>query len=345
MEVLIDCYFDRLFSEMERSCLASRYKRRELVNYFTDVINSCAEAESLDKQDVCERIVLSALRYHNITMMENGSVCLLGKFHNVLYVAAKLCYDWELTNNEIVSRLLNDIFYCEKTFERLFVGAIFGTRVTHFLSGWKCDFDDREENIRALVYFLDHAISGQLEYRCESSPIKRRFIDVPMESYGQVLPLRVAIQHGAPDILLVMLRYGASIESDELAPSPIEIILTKLCEFEEQPESQEKVIYPEHLVTCLKLLLRTVTTVCVRTPDHIADRSGIFSVPLYEQYSSLTNQNLIPPERSGFCPAELRHLCRCQIRETLRTNWALPHGIKRLQIPESLRNYLDLQQD
>lgn len=278
-------------------------------------------------------------------MMENGSICLLGKFHNVLYVAAKLCYDWELANNEIVSRLLNDIFYCEKTFERLFVGAIFGTRVTHFLSGWKCDFDDREENIRALVYFLDHAISGQLEYRCESSPIKRRFIDVPMESYGQVLPLRVAIQHGAPDILLIMLRYGASTESDELAPSPIEIILTKLGEFEEQAERQEKVIYPEHLVTCLKLLLRTVTTACVRTPDHIADRSGIFSVPLYEQYPNLNRQNLIPPERNGLCPAELRHLCRCRIRETLRTNWALPHGIKRLQIPESLRNYLDLLQD
>ncbi|EFN87128.1 uncharacterized protein LOC105180848 [Harpegnathos saltator] len=345
MEVLIDCYFDRLFSEMERSCLASRYKRRELVNYFTDVINSCAEAENLDKQDVCERIVLSALRYHNITMMENGSVCLLGKFHNVLYVAAKLCYDWELANNEIVSRLLNDIFYCEKTFERLIVGAIFGTRVTHFLSGWKCDFDDREENIRALVYFLDHAIGGRLEYRCESSPIKRRFIDVPMESYGQVLPLRVVIQHGAPDILLIMLRYGASIESDQLAPSPIEMILTKLCDFDEQSDEQDKVVYPEHLLTCLKLLLRTTTVTYVRIPRHIAEHSGIYSVSLYEQYPKLVSQNLIPPERSGLCPAELRHLCRCRIRESLRANWALPHGIKRLQIPESLRNYLDLLQD
>jgi len=47
MEVLIDCYFDRLFSEMERSCLASRYKRRELVSYFTDVINSCAEGNKI----------------------------------------------------------------------------------------------------------------------------------------------------------------------------------------------------------------------------------------------------------------------------------------------------------
>lgn len=302
-------------------------------------------AENLDKQDVCERIVHSALRYHNITMMENGSVCLLGKFHNVLYVAAKLCYDWRLGNNELVSRLLNDIFYCEKTFERLLVGAIFGTRVTHFLSGWKCDFDDREENIRALVYFLDHAISGRLEYRCESSPIKRRFIDVPMESYGQVLPLRVAIQHGAPDILLIMLRYGASVESDQLAPPPIEIILTRLSEFEGQPAGQKGIVYPEHLVTCLKLLLRTVTTICVRTPDHIADRSGIFSVSLYEQYPNLASQNLIPLERSGLCPAELRQLCRCRIREMLRANWALPHGIRRLQIPESLRNYLDLLQD
>lgn len=46
MEVLIDCYFDKLFAEMERSCLASRYKRREMVGYFSDVINSCAEGNN-----------------------------------------------------------------------------------------------------------------------------------------------------------------------------------------------------------------------------------------------------------------------------------------------------------
>ncbi|XP_012140809.1 SOCS domain-containing protein stops isoform X1 [Megachile rotundata] len=344
MEVLIDCYFDKLFAEMERSCLASRYKRREMVGYFSDVINSCSEAENLDKQDVCERIVMSALRYHNIAMMENGYVCMLGKFHNVLYVAAKLCFDWELKNNEIVSRLLNDIFYCEKTFERIFVGAIFGTRVTHFLSGWKSDFEDREENIRALVYFLNHAALGRLEYRCESSPVKRRFIDVPMESYGQALPLRVAIQHGAPDILLIMLRYGASVESDKLAPSPLEMLLTKLNEYEARP-GQDETAYPEQLLLCLRLVLRTVTTAFVKTPSHIADQSGVTSISLYEQYPALVEQKLVPPERSGLSPPELRHLCRCRIRETLFDNWALPHGIHRLQLPESLRNYLDLLYD
>ncbi|XP_043584895.1 uncharacterized protein LOC122568793 [Bombus pyrosoma] len=344
MEVLIDCYFDKLFAEMERSCLASRYKRREMVGYFSDVINSCSAAENLDKQDVCERIVMSALRYHNIAMMENGYVCLLGKFHNVLYVAAKLCFDWNLNNNEIVSRLLNDIFYCEKTFERILVGAIFGTRVTHFLSGWKSDFEDREENLRALMYFLHHATVGRLEYRCASSLDKRRFIDVPMESYGQALPLRVAIQHGSPDILLIMLRYGASVESDKLAPSPLEMLLNKLSEYDAQP-GQDQIVFPEQLLLCLKLVLRTVTTAFVKTPGHIAEQSGIFSVSIYEQYPTLVEQKLVPPERSGMSPPELRHLCRCRIRETLFENWALPHGIQKLQIPESLRNYLDLLGD
>ncbi|XP_054015429.1 uncharacterized protein LOC128896232 isoform X1 [Hylaeus anthracinus] len=344
MEVLIDGYFDKLFAEMERSCLASRYKRRELVGYFSDVINSCAEAENLDKQDVCERIVMSALRYHNIAMMENGYVCLLGKFHNVLYVAAKLCYDWNLENNEIVSRLLNDIFYCEKTFERILVGAIFGTRVTHFLSGWKSDFEDREENINALIYFLHHATIGRLEYRCQLLPMKRRLIDIPMESYGQALPLRVAIQNGSPDILLVMLRYGASVEPDNLAPSPLEMLLTRLSEYDPQP-GQQQAVYPEPLLQCLRIVLRTVTTAFVKTPSYIADKSGVYSVSLYEQYPTLVEQKLVPPERSGLNPPELRHLCRCRIRETLFENWALPHGIQSLQIPASLRDYLDLLTD
>lgn len=344
MEVLIDCYFDKLFSELERSCLASRYKRRELVEYFSDVINSCAEAENLEKEDVCERIVLSALRYHNITMMENGYVCLLGKFHNVLYIAVKLCFDWNLCNTEIVSRLLNDIFYCEKTFERIFVGAIFGIRVTHFLSGWKSDFEDREENLRALAYFLDHATIARLEYRCESSQTKRRFIDVPMESYGQAQPLRVAVQNSAPDILLVMLRYGASIDCDQVAPSPLEILLTKFTEYDVQ-DGQTEIAYPEHLLSCLRLLLRTVTTAYIRTPSHIADQCGVFSISLQEQFPSLVEQNLVPPERSGIVPAELRHQCRCRIREILYHNWALPHGIQTLQIPQTLRNYLNLLTD
>ena len=292
-------------------------------------------AEDLDKLDVCDRIVQAALRYHNIAMMENGSVCMLGKFHNVLYVAGKLCFDWKLSKNETVSRLLNDMFYCEGTFERILVGAIFGIRVTHFLSGWKSDFEDRDENINALQYFLDHAASGKLEYRCVSSISKRRFIDVPMESYGQVLPLRVAVQYGSPDILLIMLRYGASTEGDKLAPAPIEILLSKLDEYQESD-------YPQNLLICLRLLLRTITTIVVKTPSHVAAQCGVINISMHEQYPKLVERNLVPPERSGLTPPELKHIARCRIRELLHDNWQLPRGIRTLQIPDSLMDYLDL---
>lgn len=278
-------------------------------------------------------------------MMENGSVCMLGKFHNVLYVVGKLCFDWKLPNSEIVSRLLNDIFYCEGTFERILVGAIFGIRVTHFLSGWKSDYEDREENISALIYFLDHATIEKLEYRCTSSIFKRRFIDVPMESYGQVLPLRVAVQSGYPDILLIMLRYGASTEGDAIAPAPIEILLSKLDDYQVTEENQMKPTYPDNLIVCLKILLRTIPMITVRTPNHVADQSGVKRLNMYEQYPNLIESNLVPPERSGLVPPELKHLSRCRIRDILHETWQLPHGIRKLHIPQSLMDYLDLLTD
>lgn len=38
---------------------------------------------------------------------------------------------------------LEEIFSCEGTFERLFLGAIFGTNAPHFIAGWKADFKDQ----------------------------------------------------------------------------------------------------------------------------------------------------------------------------------------------------------
>lgn len=299
--------------------------------------------EDMEGSEVCERAVLAALRYHNVTLEENGSICLLGKFHNVLYIAIKLCFDWKVSNNAVVSRLLNDIFYCEKSFERIFVGAIFGTRVTHFLSGWKSDFDDRDENIRALAYFMDHANIGHLQYPTPASITKCRFFDVPMESYGHALPIRVAVQLGTPDILLLLLRYGASGNTDDFSPSPVEILLNKFTEFEVADDPDIR--YPPQLVACLKVILRTLPSVNVSTPSHVADRSGVLTLPLYNQYPRLIERNLVPPERSGLAPPELKHLCRCRIREFLFDNWALPHGIKELRIPQCLRDYLDLMTD
>lgn len=275
-------------------------------------------------------------------MSENGAVCMLGKFHNVLYVAAKLCFDWDFDDNIVISRILNDIFYCEKTFERLFIGAIFGTRVTHFLSGWKSDFEDREECVRALIYFMNHAVTGQLMYHSSVTSEKRRFFDIEMESYGRMMPLRVAVQHGTPDMLLILLRYGATCDSDNYTTTPIEGILQKLKDCESKYEKREP---NPNLLVCLKLLLRTVPTVYVKTPAHVAEQLGVFKVPLYEQFPQFVETNIVPPERSGVYPAELKHLCRCRIRQILHDNWALPHGVRLLDVPKTLQDYLDLLHD
>lgn len=231
----------------------------------------------------------------------------------------------------------------KKSFYTIKNKSYIGIRVTHFLSGWKSDFEDRDENIRALIYFLDHANRGKLLYHEPQHP-RRRFLDVPMESYGQVLPLRVAIQNGAPDILLIMLRYGAIAVADKSSPTPIENLLTRLNESE--PEDPALPCnYPQDLLTCLRFLLRAIPTVTVKTPEHIANQSGVLQLPLHEQYPNLVERSIVPPERSGVNPPELQHLCRCRIRELLFENWALPGGIQTLDVPPVLRNYLDLLYD
>lgn len=45
MEVLIDCYFDKFFEQMDRSSLASRHRRRQLVKFFSDLVNNVAEGK------------------------------------------------------------------------------------------------------------------------------------------------------------------------------------------------------------------------------------------------------------------------------------------------------------
>lgn len=88
---------------------------------------------------------------------------MMGKYHNILYVAIKVCHGWQLQDTATVVALLEHVYLCEKTFERIWIGAIFGTRAPYFIAGWKSDFDDQEDNFRAVVYYLHHATNGGME--------------------------------------------------------------------------------------------------------------------------------------------------------------------------------------
>jgi ankyrin repeat/SOCS box protein 17 len=335
---------------MERSFLMVRYRRRQLVDYLNIVITGCARGEGCDEITAAHHAVMAAIRYHAASRNSNGKVCLMGKYHNVLYIAAKLCYDWKLSDASIITQLLNAMYQCEHTFERLLVGAIFGTRVTYLMSGWKSDFENSEENLMAVEYFLKHATKAKLEYHDLICHKKTRFIDIPMESYGRVQPVQVAAQFAKPEVLLLLLRYGASIVTDcENDEVPVKTSLTRINGFCNLnfPFNQT-----EGPIICLKILLRAVPTMATLPCEHfdgnvcvIIGSKNEFGVTRLYFHPKLLQEGLIPPSRSELTPPELKHLSRCAIRRVLRENWQLPEGIRSLKIPPSLQNYLDLLED
>lgn len=226
-------------------------------------------------------------------------------------------------------------------FSYYIIGAIFGTSAPYFLAGWKSDFVDREENVHALVFFLDHATNANLEF--SEGGKSYRFIDVPLESCGKASPVRVVIQMGVAEILMILLRFGARIASDHVSTDPIESILDRLKEYNRK--------YPYELVSCLKLALRAVPTLRLTIDkaafkhlelpdDYNYDRKIVL-----EKYGEILEDHLIPSSRCGLKPVELKHLCRCLIRQLLWANFELPFGIQKLPIPMTLKKYLDLFDD
>lgn len=103
-------------------------------------------------------------------------------------------------------------------------------------------------------------------------------------------------------------------------------------------------VYPFNLVSCLQLLLRTVPQLFTDNRENIGDYN-LYHKKLLERYSDLIEDGIIPLNRCGVVPPELKHLCRCTIRSKLWENYQLPNGIRLLPVPESLHRYLDILED
>lgn len=333
MEVILDCFFENFF-QLERNTLHARYKRRNLVEYFNTLIEGCCRGENSEPQRIVRLAIISILRYHENSKKANGSICRMGNYHNILYVAVKLCYDWQLNDTPTVAALLDHIYSCENTFERIWVGALFGTRAPYFIAGWKSDFDNQEENLRAVVYFLEHARNAHLEFAYENSENKRRFVDIPIESCGKATPLKILVQLGVPDKLHILLRFGAL---DDTPNGVLESLLDNLNNFKRK--------YPYNLVDCLQFLMRALPGIYI---EKNLDYSGDLNLQrdiIIEKFPYLIEDGIVPIQRCGIQPPELKHLCRCCIRQNLWKNYMLPNGIRMLPIPDFLHRYLDLLQD
>ncbi|KAL3267525.1 hypothetical protein HHI36_011648 [Cryptolaemus montrouzieri] len=337
IKVFLQCYLDNEFSLLPRDSLNDRRKRHEIFEYVNTIIEGCNQGRSSEK--TAKEAVTCILRYHDIMRESNSSVCLMGKFHNVLYIALKLAFDWQIKDSGTIGTLIEQIFQCEKTFERLFLGAILGIRAPYFVAGWKSDFKDPEENIRAVVFFLDHACTAGLDFRIDKGALMR-MIDVPLESCGFTTPLMMSVQLGLADKVHIFLRFGALLragEKDRENVSVVQNILLKLSEFDHK--------YPFNLIAIFQLILRVIPSLTQHLNGMLSYLGDVQQKTLLMKYNTLIEDGIIPITRSGIIPPELKHLCRCEIRKNLWYNHQLPLGIQELQIPEEMKRYIDIMYD
>ncbi|KAM7362264.1 SOCS domain-containing protein stops [Cochliomyia hominivorax] len=338
MEFIFECFYEDTLDKLCRNGLQDRSSRRDVLDHLNAIIGGCSDGQNMHTEEVARIAVLAAVRYHRDKKDNNGDVCLMGKFHNILYIALRTCWDWGVRDSAVVVVLLEEIYSCEKTFERIFLGALFGPNAPHFIAGWRSDFRDQDENTRAMVYFLHHATSLDMSLpvwipRYEQERLVK-FIDIPIESCGCSSPLRVALQASAPDLLLILLRYGAAPNPPDGGSSVVLALLDKLI------ENGRNYVYQN--ISCLQILLRNISHIEMPFKPIVLynTRRDMF----VERYGNLIRDNIIPFEQV-FGVMSLRHLCRCRIRDLLRSNGQLPDGIDTLRLPRRLQRYIDLMEE
>jgi SOCS box len=54
---------------------------------------------------------------------------------------------------------------------------------------------------------------------------------------------------------------------------------------------------------------------------------------------------ILLPKTRWVDPPELKHISRCAVRRQLGRGWGLPNGIEELNVPLTLKSYLDLMED
>ncbi|XP_016973799.1 uncharacterized protein LOC108040727 isoform X2 [Drosophila rhopaloa] len=305
MDYIFECFFDDTFEQITRNGLQDRQSRRDVLDHLSSIIKGCSEGQNSQTEEVAAIAVTAAMRFHRLAKEQNGKVCLMGKYHNILYIGLRTCWDWGVRDSEVVVQLLKAIYECEKTYERIFLGALFGPHAPHFIAGWRSDFQDQHENVRAMVYFLKHATREQLT------------LPVWIPRFEQERQLR----------------YGAAPQPPDGGASVIIALLDKLIEDGRN--------YSFELVMCLKILLRNVVMIEMPfKPLLYASRREMF----FDRYGRLLMDRVIGKEQVYGVPS-LRHLCRCCIRDVLREHNQLPNGIDTLRLPKRLQRYIDLTEE
>ncbi|KAL7633026.1 UNVERIFIED_CONTAM: hypothetical protein RMT77_016602 [Armadillidium vulgare] len=351
-------------------CLFSKRGRRDLITALISLISVLPGG--------AEEIVKSILDFHEDSLNKNSGVCRLGKYHDVLHVAAYLVVRYQVKNLQLVSLLLINIFQCEKGFDRIIGPAVLGSKVSHILSSWKPDSESSEEALGIVKYLNYYSNLGKLNFTVGRKHIKKRFLDAPLSSLQETPPLTVAVLANDVKSVETLLQEGVELDLYGLS-CPYKAVTQKLSNyarvsFNLQPLCHCSVIENSdyenvyEVKTIHKNLTKEEWLDLLCATSFNLDPSCIMCRCKFEHeiqwpkdnvrilnliLSCMTRKTFLSPEYNhpkllidkliDFNPFSLKHLTRTVIRGRLYENWQLPLGISCLGLPSLLVKYLSLE--
>ena len=250
-----------------------------------------------------------------------------------------ICWRENFENKKLLHSLILEYWRIGGTLHILFDQV-------HLWVDLKWDAVKKTELLDKWEYILRHTTDLKLpkpycHSRFKECCHKIPFIDAA--SKGESAPLGISLRYHYPDAVLLLLRYGACVETVlveirnlfQFYSKVQSIIVSKpstgIVEFEDYRDLTD-------IELCFAYLCRAMTSF-----THSLDYRHFDSSHTKENYKKVLKR-LIPTERLTD-PCQLSQLCRISIRESLRKSSRLPLGIKTLPLPRLLLDYIDLAHD
>ncbi|KAL3860655.1 hypothetical protein ACJMK2_010749 [Sinanodonta woodiana] len=335
-----------------------RKKTPELISYFHQIV-SLHTAERIRKDLI-------------------GRTC-PHRLHMYLYKLLRFCFEKRIQESQLlpISNLLKEIYKCEGNFQSIFSIILTGHMTLDAL-GMHADVNIlypgcaesslSQRNLEACEYYLHHISLMQLDDFGEDNR-PHMLLNQPVDNEGKYAPLLAATVKRDPNIVLLLLRYGATFPRGvDTKLDPLEQLvndMNSLYLFRNTGfgEHIKRVLTSEDskVKQCLCYFKRAVRNIHFTTSTHL---NTIFCNEDEEEKEIRYSQNRnisgvetkkysLHPElaatlgiRCEYDPVSLKHLCRCLIRECiLRRTQSLPLSIAKLPLPQLLKSYLDLKLD
>ena len=234
-------------------------------------------------------------------------------------------------------------------------------------------------HLSALAYFLTAAktlrVYEPLPTRDpEQEPVvfaRLTAVDFPIQNilFGWMTPLTLACLSGDPQAVLLLLRHGASVVNPYRRPNwsfldwsqPLYVLVSQLNErkdddfdidvdeeetLQKLEEAQDPletmgICRARKLLKCMSYICRTSSSLpLLFTTNVTTENSSTDFVFLHSKFRAVLPTWL---QRKDATP--LQQLCKCKVRAALHENDALPHGIQKLPLPVTIKEYLDLMRD